>query len=181
LTQALARHFDEVCGVDISPSMIEAAQRYNRYGARCRYYLNAADHLGLFPDGEFDFIYTNIVLQHMAPRYAKNYIAEFIRVLRPGGLLIFQLPSAMVEPNPLKKFLVSWAPESLWRFYRAVKHRVLDWFRRQPRMEMYGIVTDEVARFIQQQNARLVEFKLDQRPTANRAWICYLYSVTKPA
>jgi hypothetical protein len=34
----------------------------------------------------------------MRPEYAKNYIKEFLRVLRPGGLIVFQLPS---EPAPL--------------------------------------------------------------------------------
>ena len=36
LTQALADHFDEVCGVDIASSMIELANEYNRHGARCK-------------------------------------------------------------------------------------------------------------------------------------------------
>src|SRR3981081_591596 len=37
LTQALAEHFDKVCGVDISPKMIELAREYNRQGPRCEY------------------------------------------------------------------------------------------------------------------------------------------------
>src|SRR5262249_37347384 len=40
ITQALAPHFKEVDGVDISASMIEHARRLNRYGGRCRYHLN---------------------------------------------------------------------------------------------------------------------------------------------
>src|SRR3954463_12883716 len=38
LTQALAGHFDDVHGVDIAPSMIESARRYNRAGGRCTYH-----------------------------------------------------------------------------------------------------------------------------------------------
>ncbi len=37
LTQALARHFNIVDGVDIAPSMIELANQFNRSGGRCRY------------------------------------------------------------------------------------------------------------------------------------------------
>jgi SAM-dependent methyltransferase len=33
------------------------------------------------------------VLQHIRPDLAKRYVAEFIRVLKPGGLLLFQQPS----------------------------------------------------------------------------------------
>ena len=40
LTQALAMKFDEVDGVDIAPSMIAEANKYNRFGRRCRYQLN---------------------------------------------------------------------------------------------------------------------------------------------
>jgi SAM-dependent methyltransferase len=49
----------------------------------------------LFHDDFFDFIYTNIVLQHMRPEYSKAYLKEFLRVLSPGGLLVFQLPTEM--------------------------------------------------------------------------------------
>ena len=36
LSQALAEHFDQVYGVDISPKMIELARQHNRKGARVR-------------------------------------------------------------------------------------------------------------------------------------------------
>ena len=99
LTQSLCRYFDQCYGVDIAPSMIELAEKYNRYGNKCSYYVNEAKDLSLFEDNSFDFIYSNIVLQHMKPEYSKNYIKEFLRVLAVDGLLIFQLPS---EPAPIQ-------------------------------------------------------------------------------
>jgi SAM-dependent methyltransferase len=99
LTQALCDHFERCSGVDIAPSMIRLANRYNQCGARCRYYLNEVDDLAIFEDGRFAFIYSNIVLQHMKPEYSRRYIQEFLRVLAPGGLLIFQLPSKPQDPN----------------------------------------------------------------------------------
>lgn len=104
LTQALCRYFDQCYGVDIAPSMIELAEKYNRYGSKCHYYTNSAQDLSLFEDNSFDFIYSNIVLQHMEPEYSKNYIKEFIRVLAHDGLLIFQIPSERV---PIEKRLLS--------------------------------------------------------------------------
>jgi SAM-dependent methyltransferase len=92
LTQALCSWFERSCGVDIAPSMIELAGAYNQFGARCQYRLNSTNDLRQFPDQEFDLVYSNIVLQHMEPRYSTAYIREFVRVLRPGGLLAFQLP-----------------------------------------------------------------------------------------
>jgi SAM-dependent methyltransferase len=39
-------------------------------------------------------VYSVIVLQHVPDREAiESYMAEFCRVLRPGGLAVFQLPS----------------------------------------------------------------------------------------
>jgi ubiquinone/menaquinone biosynthesis C-methylase UbiE len=94
LTQALCHYFDRCDGVDIAASMITLAQRYNRHGDRCRYHVNDAPDLRLFPDGSFDFICSLIVLQHIEPTYTKAYINEFVRLLRPGGVAVFQLPSA---------------------------------------------------------------------------------------
>lgn len=97
LTQALCEHFDECDGVDISPSMITLADTYNRYAERCRYHLNERNDLTLFPDNSFDFVNTALVLQHMEPQYSAKYLAEFLRVLAPGGLLVFQLPAGRLD------------------------------------------------------------------------------------
>jgi ubiquinone/menaquinone biosynthesis C-methylase UbiE len=87
LTQALADYFLETYGVDIAPSMISLAEQFNRQGNRVKYFLNEKSDLTLFADNTFDFIYSNIVLQHMEPRYALNYVREFMRILAPGGLI----------------------------------------------------------------------------------------------
>jgi SAM-dependent methyltransferase len=101
LTQALARRFDLVDGVDVADSMIERAKARNQYGDRCRYHVNVRDDLGLFGDDVFDLVYSNIVLQHMEPDLAARYIGEFVRVLKPGGLAIFQIPSGLLSPSRL--------------------------------------------------------------------------------
>jgi SAM-dependent methyltransferase len=101
LTQALAARFASVDGVDIAPSMIELARRHNRHGDRCRYHVNGDPDLRMFPDGIFDFVYSTLVIQHIPPPYSSRYIRELIRVVAPGGLLVFQLPShrTPVEPS----------------------------------------------------------------------------------
>jgi SAM-dependent methyltransferase len=101
LTQALAARFERVDGVDISRSMIARARRDNRHGDTCRYLHNAAPDLSVFSDATFDFIYSALTLQHIPSEYAQQYIAEFVRVLAPQGMLIFQLPShrAPIEPR----------------------------------------------------------------------------------
>lgn len=100
LSQALCRHFETVHGVDVAASMIEQARRLNRNGSRCTYHLNETNDLRLFDDGTFDFVYSLIVLQHMRPDYAKRYLREFLRVLRPGGIALVQLPSHRAAADP---------------------------------------------------------------------------------
>jgi SAM-dependent methyltransferase len=91
LTRALAGHFTECHGVDIAPTMIEKARAYHQAEPRCRFHLNESSDLRIFPDGRFGFIYSSIVLQHIATRYVELYLREFGRVLRPGGILVFQI------------------------------------------------------------------------------------------
>nr|MDQ3071272.1 methyltransferase domain-containing protein [Acidobacteriota bacterium] len=93
LSQAMGRRFASVTGADISPAMIALAERVNRYPDRVRYVCTAHQPLDAFPDRAFGFIYSNIVLQHVEPALSLGYLAQFLRLLDAGGLLVFQLPS----------------------------------------------------------------------------------------
>jgi ubiquinone/menaquinone biosynthesis C-methylase UbiE len=99
LTQGLAGAFDSVVGVDIAPSMIAQAERVNRHGSRCRYLTSDRPDLRIFDDSSFDLVVSLLVLQHMEPQLAKGYIAEFVRVVRPGGLVVFQVPAERTGPD----------------------------------------------------------------------------------
>jgi SAM-dependent methyltransferase len=101
LTLALAPHFERVAGVDVSETMIRLAEKFNRFPDKVRYHVNPEAHLKIFPDETFDFVYTNIVLQHIQPELSLTYLGEFLRVLRPEGLLVFQLPSHLRDKSSL--------------------------------------------------------------------------------
>jgi ubiquinone/menaquinone biosynthesis C-methylase UbiE len=101
LTRALAKHFDDCYGVDIADTMIASAKELNTAFGSCRFMVNETDDLRQFADGSFDLVYSHLVLQHL-PNQAMivDFIAEFVRVLRPSGaLLVFQLPS-YIPPEP---------------------------------------------------------------------------------
>lgn len=99
LTQALARRHQHVFGADISPVMIDLARRLNRYPDRVEYLCTAATGLETLRDASFDCIYSNIVLQHVAPEISVHYLNQFFRLLEPHGLLVFQLPSHREAPR----------------------------------------------------------------------------------
>lgn len=121
VTQALAEHFDRVVGVDISETMVRLAGRLNQHGTRVRYVLNPSADLSVFPSDEFSFIYTNIVLQHIPPPAAWKYLREFWRILAPGGLLIFQLPSHL-KANLNTAVIIEAMPEAAYRAEMTVVH-----------------------------------------------------------
>lgn len=95
LTQALAAHFPECWGIDISPTMIRLAKEFSQNLSQCRFLLNEQDRLESLHDDYFGFIYTSIVLQHIAKAYSRKYIAELVRVLKPGGAMVFQLADSL--------------------------------------------------------------------------------------
>jgi hypothetical protein len=53
-------------------------------------------------DRQFDLIYSALVLQHQpSSQLVEEYIAAFVRALRPKGLLVFQIP----EPLSIRRRL----------------------------------------------------------------------------
>jgi len=123
LTQALAEEFETCYGVDISPKMIDLANRFNRFGDKCRYVVNPRNDLMLFADCFFDLIYTENVLQHMPPDLMKEYLKEFVRTLRPSGVLVFQVPiQRLVEDNRTQylKSLPRYHPQRILNKLRGI-------------------------------------------------------------
>lgn len=115
LTQALAPSFDEVIGVDASMTMIELARKLNRYPDKARYVHNTAPVLEPIASNSIDLLYTDIVLQHLEPARAIRYVADFMRVLAPGGIAVFQLPSRKRTPRAVPETPVAMDPGA----YRA--------------------------------------------------------------
>jgi ubiquinone/menaquinone biosynthesis C-methylase UbiE len=92
LTRAMSEYFPDCWGIDIAPTMVRLAEEFNRDRAGCRFWLNEADDLMMFPDSTFGFIYSSIVFQHIQRTHAERYLFELIRVLKAGGILVFQVP-----------------------------------------------------------------------------------------
>jgi SAM-dependent methyltransferase len=180
VTQALAVHYDQVVGVDIAPSMIERAAAVNRHPERVRYVQNATDDLRALPDDGFDLVYSNITLQHMEPRYAKKYVAEFVRLAAPGGVVLFQLTSGK-SPAPadrrllrrLKAGVRRAAPTPLLKLYEEVKHA----FSRGPRMEGHFVPREEVLAVLAAAGATVVDVAPDR--SAGPAWLGFRYCALK--
>ena len=131
VTQALATYFDRCVGVDVAVSMVERATELARDAANCSFVVNTADDLRMFGNGTFNFVYSSLVLQHVgSSAHARRYIAEFVRVLRPGGLGVFQVPSHI----PLRYRL-----QPRRRLYRWLRRTGLPATFLQRRLRLYPI------------------------------------------
>jgi SAM-dependent methyltransferase len=93
LTRATRAYFEECHGVDVSSGMVSQARRLT---PECIYHHNPHPDLRDFQTSSFDLVYSIIVLQHAGDEAnILRYVEEFVRILAPQGLLVFQLPDSI--------------------------------------------------------------------------------------
>ncbi len=179
VTQAFAHYFKKVYGVDIAPSMIRLAKKYAKTRKKnIKYFTNTKNNLALFSNKKFNFIYCNIVLQHMQPRFAKEYIKEFLRIIKPGGIVLFQLPAEYVSlPNDsfkkkVKHFILKIHPEALNELYR-IRAKIL----KKPLMEIHTAKRETVEEYLNIIGAEILDIKRDY--SAGREIKSYKYAITR--
>jgi SAM-dependent methyltransferase len=163
LTEALADHFELVDGVDISDAMIARAREGSAHPDGCRYHVNARGDLRLFDDGTFDLAHSSIVLQHVGRDLARSYLAELVRVLRPGGVLHVQLPTT---PRwNVGGIVVRLLPAALMNRLRGG-------------MRMEGIPEPDVRELLEREGLTLLEVAPDG--SAGERWNSRRYTARKP-
>lgn len=91
MSQAMAEHFGEVVGVDISPSMLdEARENAATAGLANIDYVLSDDALSNAP-GQYDFVHTAIVLQHIPVDRGMVIIDSLLSKTAPGGVASLHL------------------------------------------------------------------------------------------
>jgi SAM-dependent methyltransferase len=113
--------------------------------------LNEGTRLERLRDNYFGFIYTSLVLQHIARPSSRQYIHELIRVLKPGGTLIFQVPERLRASSLIR-----------FRARLAVRSRLKSIFGKQKPcgMEMHCIKEPAIRKLTAQSGARVVDVVL---------------------
>lgn len=127
LTQALGLEYDYVIGADISAEMVKQAKELNRRGVRVEYVNTGAHLLDEFEPGIFDLIYSRITLQHMPADLQHGYVREFVQLLAPEGLAVFQIPDGPTYRHPNDWLSMYGVPRALveqWVLYAG--GRLLD-------------------------------------------------------
>lgn len=162
LTRALANRFRAAIGVDISAGMVEHARRLNDDVSSCEFRVNAASDLAQFETASYDLVYSSIVLQHLPSRAdIERYVAEFLRVVRPDGLVAFGIPSRIPFP---------WSLQPRRRAYAALRRLGVSeaWMlRRTPLtpMRMTQVPEADVRQLVGRHGARVLETEpIDEGP-----------------
>lgn len=169
LTIALADRVGSAVGVDISEPMLAKARELDTVG-RCDFVRNDREDLAQFDDTSFDVVMSSLVLQHLPPNLARGYLAELVRVLRPGGALIVQLVTA--PDRSLRGMAVRLLP---LRTVRFLQRRVL---RYPAPMNMHPMSRADLESVVTAAGARLVD-AVDE-PMYGGNWRYTRYYVTRP-
>jgi 2-polyprenyl-3-methyl-5-hydroxy-6-metoxy-1,4-benzoquinol methylase len=86
ITLPLAKRCDKIVGVDISENMLkEARLNSEKFNLNNVSFVKGNDDLSKF-SGEFDFIHSFIVFQHIEPKIGEAIFKELVAGLSPGGV-----------------------------------------------------------------------------------------------
>jgi len=150
LTRALAGKFSKVFGVDISQKMIDIANNESQGIDNIVFILNKENNLEIFIDNNFDFVLSLLTLQHLPDRKAiYSFMKEIIRILKPGGIFCFQLPTKPTY-RPFKSVLLK---SRGWLYYLlttiGIPRRICyEKIKISPYMHMQYLEGDEVMRIL---------------------------------
>lgn len=141
LSIALATHFDEVLGLDISPAMLaEARANADRAGAGHLRFSPSDDTLSA-AEGRFDLVMSFIVLQHIPVRRGMKIVARLLDLVASGGVIALQICTGRPDDRPSR--LRYWAQRHVPGFSQALNL----WNGRpwnEPLMQMNAYSVDEV-------------------------------------
>ncbi len=109
MTRSFSQRFSQVYAFDISAEMLRHARVLDPEAANVNWTLgNGTDLAGLAGE-TVDFAFSYIVLQHLPePAFALRYIREMLRVLKPGGIFLFQF-------NSLRIAAMNWKGRLAWK------------------------------------------------------------------
>ena len=127
--------------------------------------VNAETNLRQIPDESADFVLSLIALQHTATPFQRQYVGEFIRILKPGGVAYFQVIQATFLRNLVPDFLVD--------KYRHWKHRG------KPFISMFGLAESEVNRIVAAHGGLVLDHQLQAYGGSQSRWSSHHWCVRK--
>jgi ubiquinone/menaquinone biosynthesis C-methylase UbiE len=119
MTQAFARRFARVHGLDISAEMLDQARRFHGNQENINWLLGDGSGFPMIASGTVDFVFSYITLQHVPTEsLVLGYVQEIMRVLKPGGICLFQFNSRQ-QPT------MNWKGRLVWSVIDHLREPIL--------------------------------------------------------
>jgi len=124
MTASFAKRFERVCALDLSHEMLSRARRMHAEQKNILWLLSNGADLSCVASDSMDFVFSYLVLQHLPEEeLALRYIREMLRVLRPGGVFLFQFNGGH-EPTMNWRGRLAWGiTDALWAVRLGVLSR----------------------------------------------------------
>ena len=105
----IAKRSNEAMGVDIAPKMLSLAENYLRLAGLAKASVVLSDDDLSRVTGQFDFVHSYIVLQHIPPIRGNQHFRRMLGMLTPGGMFAIHFNFAkrrdlMVHEIPAAKY-----------------------------------------------------------------------------
>jgi SAM-dependent methyltransferase len=115
MTHSFAKRFERVYAFDLSPEMLRRARAIHKGQSNILWLLGNGADLSCVASGSLDFVFSYLVLQHLPEEMlAFRYVHELLRVLRPGGVFLFQFNGGL-EPTMNLRGRAAWGiVDALW-------------------------------------------------------------------
>lgn len=159
LLPALARRCAAVVGADVAPAMLEEAVANCRRLALSNVDLVRVGDAAAELEGEFDFIHSVIVFQHIAPARGERLLAELCGRLAPGGIAALHFTTGARTPDVGGRG-DGWREDS--RLLRPLANLLAGRPLGEPPMRMYTYDENRLLRIGAEQQCRA----LDSQPFA---------------
>jgi SAM-dependent methyltransferase len=109
----------EIVGLDPSLRMLEQAQRVaNEQGLKWNLFVGVGEEAP-FEDNSFDFVTSYAIHHELPPRIIKAWFKEAMRVLKPGGDILFSDVARTYELDKMRAWFFDWVArwqgEPYWR------------------------------------------------------------------
>jgi len=148
-TGRVMQHVAALCerlhGIDISKGMVEQGRQRLAHLPNVSFQVGNGYDLAPFEDESFDLVYSLYAFQHMPKTTAYNYFVESARVLRPEGVLRFQVPNILRDEH-----------------FLAFNHFTQPWFVEHP-YPMHYYTPSEVVSLLGRAGFRVLD--MDDRMT----------------
>lgn len=178
MSGSFARRFERVFAFDLSKEMLSLARQFHPEKSTILWLRSNGTDLSCVRAASVDYVFSYLVLQHLpSEQLTVRYIQEMLRVLRPGGIFLFQFNGGFTPTMNLRGRLIWGTVDALWSMrLLAASRRFASFFGLDP--EVAGktwrgpaISAQRVAAAVASSGGEIRELRGENTPLA---WCCGL-------